>query len=72
MKTRFVNTRVKIINQIHQLAEEKHQNVLYLVYVDDKTLKKASQEMCFSYEYVKELHGAALQAFDLMFPPQSA
>lgn len=72
MKTGFVNTRVKIINQIHQLAEEKHQNVLYLVYVDDKTLKKASQEMCFSYEYVKELHGAALQAFDLMFPPQSA
>jgi DNA-directed RNA polymerase specialized sigma subunit len=72
MKTRFVNTRVKIINQIHQLTEEKHQNVLYLVYVDDKTLKKASQEMCFSYEYVKELHGAALQAFDLMFPPQSA
>lgn len=72
MKTKFVNTRVKIINQIHQLAEEKHQNVLYLVYVDDKTLKKASQEMSFSYEYVKELHGAALQAFDQKFPPQSA
>lgn len=31
MKTRFVNTRVKIINQIHQLAEEKHQNVSYLM-----------------------------------------
>lgn len=72
MRTKLINTRVKIINQIHQLADGKHQDVLYLVYVDDKTLKKASQEMCFSYEYVKELHGAALQAFDQKFPPQSA
>ena len=72
MKTRLINTRVKIINQIHQLEDGKHQDVLYLVYVDDKTLKKASQEMCFSYEYVKELHGVALQAFDQKFPPQSA
>lgn len=72
MKTRFVNTRVKIINQIHELDDIKHQDVLYQVYVDDKTLKKASFAMLFSYEYVKELHLAALQAFDQKFPPQSA
>lgn len=72
MKTRFVNTRVKIINQIHELDDIKHQDVLYQVYVDDKTLKKASFAMSFSYEYVKELHLAALQAFDQKFPPQSA
>lgn len=71
MKTRFVNTRVKIINQIHELDDIKHQDVLYQVYVDDKTLKKASFAMSFSYEYVKELHLAALQAFDQKFPPQS-
>lgn len=72
MKTRFVNTRVKIINQIHELDDIKHQDVLYQVYVDDKTLKKASFAMSFSYDYVKELHLAALQAFDQKFPPQSA
>lgn len=72
MKTRFVNTRVKIINQIHQLEDSKHQNVLYIVYVDGKNLKKAAQAMSFSYEYVKEIHIAALQAFEEKFPPQSA
>lgn len=72
MKTRFVNTRVKIINQIHELDDIKHQDVLYQVYIDDKTLKKASFAMSFSYEYVKELHLAALQAFEEKFPPQYA
>lgn len=71
MKTRFMNTRVKIINQIHELDDIKHQDVLYQVYVDDKTLKKASFTMSFSYDYVKKLHLAALQAFDQKFPPQS-
>lgn len=72
MKTRFVNTRVKIINQIHQIEDSKHQKVLYIVYVDGKNLKKAAQAMCFSYDYVKEIHIAALQAFEQKFLPQSA
>lgn len=72
MKDNLALTRVEIINQIHQLAEEKHQKVLYIVYVDGKNLKKAAQAMCFSYDYVKEIHIAALQAFEQKFLPQSA
>lgn len=72
MKEELVRTRVEIINQIHQLEDSKHQNVLYIVYVDGKNLKKAAQAMCFSYDYVKEIHIAALQAFEQKFLPQSA
>lgn len=72
MKDDLALKRVEIINQIHQLEDSKHQNVLYIVYVDGKNLKKAAQTMSFSYEYVKEIHIAALQAFEEKFPPQSA
>ena len=72
MKDDLALTRVKIINQIHQIEDSKHQKVLYIVYVDGKNLKKAAQAMCFSYDYVKEIHIAALQAFEQKFPPQSA
>lgn len=72
MKDDLALKRVEIINQIHQLEDSKHQNVLYIVYVDGKNLKKAAQAMSFSYEYVKEIHIAALQAFEEKFPPQSA
>lgn len=72
MKDNLVNIRVKIINQIHQLNNDKYKDVLNLVYVDGKNLKKAASTMCFSYDYVKELHIAALQMFEEKFLPQSA
>lgn len=72
MKDNLALKMVEIINKIHQLEDSKHQNVLYIVYVDGKNLKKAAQAMCFSYDYVKEIHIAALQAFEKKFPPQSA
>ena len=72
MQTRFVNTRVKIINQIHELKDDRYDRLLNLVYVDDKSLKKAAHEMSFSYDYVRELHLAALQVFEDKFPPQPA
>lgn len=72
MKEKLIRIRIEIINQIHQLKDSKHQNVLYIVYVDGKNLKKAAQAMSFSYDYVKEIHIAALQAFEQKFLPQSA
>lgn len=72
MKTRFVNTRVKIINQIHELKDDRYDKLLNYVYVDDLTLKETSQQMSFSYDYIRELHIAALQTFEEMFPLQSA
>lgn len=72
MKNKLVKIRVTIINEIHELSDDKHKDVLNIVYVDGKNLKKAAQTMCFSYEYVKEIHLAALAAFEDKFLPQSA
>lgn len=72
MKTRFVNTRVKIINQIHELQDVRYEELLNHVYVDDMTLKETAEKMSFSYDYIRELHNTALQTFDVMFPQQSA
>ena len=63
LKTELVQTRVKIINMIHQLENEKYRKLLNIVYVDMKSLKDAVNIMCFSYDYIKELHLEALDAF---------
>lgn len=72
MRTRLINTRVKIINQIHELKDDRYDKLLNYVYVDDLTLKETAQQMSFSYDYIRELHIAALQTFEEMFPLQSA
>lgn len=68
LKVNLIETKVNIINMIHELENEKHRKVLNLHYVDLKSLKKASNIMCFSYDYVKELHLEALDAFLEKFP----
>ena len=70
MKNTLIKTRVKIINQIQQLDNSKHKDILNIVYVDGKNLRKAAQEMKFSYDYIKEIHLSALQAFEEKFPLQ--
>ena len=70
MKNTLIKKRVKIINQIQQLDNSKHKDILNLVYVDDKSLREAAQEMKFSYNYIKEVHLFALQAFEKKFLPQ--
>ena len=63
LKTKLIETRVKIINMIHELENDKHRKLLNIVYVDMKSLKIAANEMCFSYDYIKELHLEALDVF---------
>ena len=71
LKTKLIQTRVKTINMIYQLENEKYRSLLNIVYVDMKSLKKAANIMCFSYDYIKELHLEALDAFSEKFPLQN-
>ena len=71
LKTKLIETKVEIINRIHELEDEKHRRLLNIAYVDMKSLKKAAKIMCFSYDYVKELHLNALNEFSEKFPPQT-
>ena len=68
LKTKLIEIKVKIINMIRELENEKHRRLLNIVYVDMKSLKKAANIMCFSYDYIKELHIEALNVFSEKVP----
>jgi hypothetical protein len=54
----------EIVKQIQQLRNAKYIQVLYKIYVQDKSIKIASVEMQMSYEYIKQLHQKALAEFE--------
>lgn len=53
----------KIINQIQQLTDVRYVELLYKRYVEYKRLELIAVEMVYDYDYVRTLHGYALQAF---------
>lgn len=61
---RFVDEKHKIINQIQGLKNSDYIALLFKRYVEFKSLEKICVEMNFSYDYIKHLHGYALQDFE--------
>ena len=59
--------RIRIINQIHELNNISHVQILYKRHVELKSWKKISEELNFSVRNVHYLHGHALQAFSDKF-----
>ena len=64
----FVDEKHEIINQIQSLKNSKHIEILYKHYVEFKRLEIISVEMNYTYQYIKELHGHALQEFEKTYP----
>lgn len=60
----YVEAKHRIINEIFELSNSKHMDILYERYVDMKSLKEIALDDNYSYEHVKSLHGHALSAFD--------
>lgn len=60
----FSDAKEQIIKQIRGLHDARYSQVLFKVYVQFKTLKVASGEMDMSYQYVRNLHRAALARFE--------
>lgn len=61
---KFVDEKHKIINQIQGLKNSDYIALLFKRYVEFKSLEKICVEMNFSYDYIKHLHGYALQDFE--------
>lgn len=61
---RFADEKHKIINQIQGLKNSDYISLLFKRYVEFKSLEKICVEMNFSYDYIKHLHGYALQDFE--------
>lgn len=63
--------KIQIAEQIHQMDDLKLNTLLKLRYIDWKkfgNIRLVSNEMGYSYDYTKELHREALNAFEEMFP----
>lgn len=52
-----------IINQIQQLTDSRYVELLYKRYVEYKRLELIAVEMNYDYDWVRTLHGYALQEF---------
>lgn len=59
----FIILKDKIINQIHQLPDANHVDLLHKRYVEYKTWEQIAVEMNYTIRWVYCLHGQALQEF---------
>lgn len=51
---------IDIIERVRPLNDIQY-NILHKKYVGNKTLREISEEECYSYDYIRELHGEALK-----------
>lgn len=56
--------RHEVIQQIQQLQEVPHMQLLFCRYVQHKQLKDIAKETDYSLQYIRELHAQALKAFE--------
>jgi len=61
---RFVDAKEQIIKEIRGLRVKNYIQLLFKVYVQFKSIKVAASEMGMSYQYVREVHKKALEAFE--------
>lgn len=64
---KFVDLKHKIINEIHALNNSSYIEVLFKRYVEFKRFEEIAVETNYSYQYVRELHGAALKEFETTY-----
>ena len=57
----------KMIREIHSMKNPEHINLLFKRYVEFKRLEEIAVEMNYTYQYVRELHGYALQEFETTY-----
>lgn len=55
-----------IIQQIRELREILYIQLLYKVYVQFKSIRRAAKEMGMAYNYIIKKHGDALEKFNLL------
>lgn len=60
----FVNIKHRVTKEIQELNVDYYIKILFKVYVQYKTVKDAANEIGLSYQYVRDLHKKALEAFE--------
>lgn len=57
------NEQKKILEKLNEV-EQPYKNILFKTYIEGKKLVKVADEMDYNYEYMKRMHGVALNKFD--------
>ena len=60
---RLQDKQIEIENTILKI-EQPYRNILDKMYIQGKSLVKIADEMNYNYEYMKRMHGIALNKFD--------
>lgn len=63
MIDQYVNFKDQIINEIQSLSNVTYIEILYKRYIKYKRLEVIAVELGYSYQYVRVMHGYALQEF---------
>ena len=64
---------ISVIEKIKELpcnTAETQYNILHKRYVEFKKLNQIAEEECYNYDYIRELHGVALQNVKKIMPEQ--
>lgn len=61
---KYIDTKNRIIGEIHALEDERFVRVLYYRYVEYLTYNDIAERMNYSKDYVFRLHREALQEFE--------
>ena len=64
MIDRFVDLKHQIINEIQSLSNDTYMKILFKKYIEYKRLEVIAVELGYSYQYVRVMHGYALQEFE--------
>ncbi len=59
----YIDLKHKMIGQIHSLHDTNCVEVLHKRYVENKRLEMIAVEMNYDYNYIRHIHGRALQEF---------
>lgn len=59
----YTERKDRIIREIHELSDARYVEVLFKRYVEFKRLDVIASEMGYTYEWIRMVHGHALQAF---------
>lgn len=63
MRIEVNDRRVEMVEEIQRLHDARHVRVLYLRYIQHKQLDEIAEEMHFSHDRIRHVHGEALDEF---------
>lgn len=69
LQVEYYETYTTIAKQIDSIEPELFRQILSLRYLEGLTLHQIADRLCYSYEYIRNRHGAALKKFseDVVF-----